>query len=72
VSAAARLALLALATALAGAGGAVAKAPGDVRPVGVGTRIPDAEVRTVEGTPVRLDALTGDGVVALVFYRGGW
>lgn len=66
------LALAASALVLLGASGAVAPSPEAVDPIPVGARIPDAEVRSVGDEPVRLHALTGDGVVALVFYRGGW
>lgn len=72
LSAAVAAAILAATSPLLAADGRVADSASDVRPIGVGARIPDAEVRTILGEPVRLDALTGGGVVALVFYRGGW
>jgi hypothetical protein len=50
----------------------VAPSAQQVEPLEVGARIPDAEVRGVDDRPVSLDSLTGGGVVALVFYRGGW
>jgi hypothetical protein len=43
-----------------------------VRPLEVGARAPVATLRDVDGNPAPLDAYVGSGLVALVFYRGGW
>jgi hypothetical protein len=38
----------------------------------VGTTAPDFELPDADGKPVSLSAITADGTVLLVFYRGGW
>lgn len=50
----------------------VAASANAVRPVGLGETAPIATLRDVDGKPVPLDAYVGSGLVALVFYRGGW
>jgi hypothetical protein len=44
----------------------------DTRPLKVGSRAPDAVLRTVDGADVRLRDVLAGRLVALVFYRGGW
>ncbi len=43
-----------------------------VKPLEVGDRAPLVTLRDVDGEPAPLDAWVGRGLVALVFYRGGW
>ena len=43
-----------------------------VTPLAVGTKAPNATLRTLEGEEVALASLLGDQPVALIFYRGGW
>ena len=38
----------------------------------VGTRLPDAELLAVDGSPLSLAEALGDGLSVLVFYRGAW
>jgi hypothetical protein len=57
---------------LASAGGRVAPTAAEVQPIKVGALLPAVSLRTPEGATVALADLTGDGPVALVFYRGGW
>lgn len=44
----------------------------EINPVEVGTRVPDAAVRTAEGDPIQLRSLTTGKPSVLVFYRGSW
>ena len=48
------------------------RSPEDVRPIAVGTPMPDAAVRTAGGEPLKLRSLVGPRPLLLVFYRGGW
>ncbi len=64
-------ALISLCVAPAGAKDAPTS-PEDVRPVAVGTSMPDAAVRTADGEPLQLRSLVGPRPLLLVFYRGGW
>ena len=50
----------------------VAPSAGDVKPLEVGTLLPDVELKTPDGRNVALANLTGEKPVVLVFYRGGW
>ena len=43
-----------------------------VEPLGVGSAVPEAKVRTVAGEAVDLAARLRDRGALLVFYRGGW
>ena len=52
--------------------GAVPTSPEDVRPVAVGSPMPDAWVRTPDAEPLQLHSLVGPRPLLLVFYRGGW
>ena len=40
--------------------------------LGIGSVVPDVNVRTISGTPATLSALTIGQPTVLVFYRGGW
>ncbi len=44
----------------------------DVRPLGVGSTVPDAAVRTDNGVEVSLAALTMGQPTVMIFYRGSW
>lgn len=44
----------------------------DVKPLLIGTRIPDVSVRTIDGESVRLRNLVNRKPTVLIFYRGGW
>ncbi len=65
-------ALLALGIALPAAAGDVAASAEEAKPLKAGARAPAPELRDVDGNPAPLDAIVGKGLVALVFYRGGW
>jgi peroxiredoxin len=53
-------------------GAEVAPSAEEVRPLLVGSAVPDVSVQTIEGTSIRLpEALVGKPTV-LFFYRGGW
>lgn len=70
-------ALLVLALTLVGAGAAtlpsgVAPSAEATRPLDVGAKAPDVELRDVDDRPVALAGLLSKGPIALVFYRGGW
>ena len=65
------LAMLLAAVADARAAGLATDAH-DVRPLLVGSALPDAPLRTVDGAGTSLHALAGGEPVVLVFYRGGW
>ena len=43
-----------------------------VRPLGVGERLPRASIRTIDGADVDLAGLAAESGALLVFYRGGW
>lgn len=51
---------------------APASAPHEIRPLLIGSDVPSAEVRDVEGRPVDLRALVAGKPTLLLFYRGGW
>ena len=42
------------------------------KPLSSGADAPDAELRTIDGVPVKLSTYYGDRPLALIFYRGGW
>jgi hypothetical protein len=44
----------------------------DVRPILVGTPVPDGPLRDGEGRTATLAKLRGGGPAVLVFYRGHW
>ncbi len=68
------LALLALLAAVATPLKAtdVASGPTDVRPLLLGSQLPDVTLKNIEGTPVRLSQVVDGKPALLVFYRGGW
>jgi len=61
-----------LAFSLAGTALAVPTDAEDTEPIEVGTTLPDAQVRNLEGEAVGLQALVAGKPSVLVFYRGGW
>jgi peroxiredoxin len=64
--------LLVLLLAAPAAGGELPTRAEDVRPLLIGSAVPDTTLHDLEGAPVRLrDALQGRHSM-LVFYRGGW
>ena len=70
-------AFVVLALALVGAGAetlpsGVAPSAEAIRPLDVGAKSPEIELRDVDGRPVALAGLLSKGPIALVFYRGGW
>ena len=50
----------------------VAQSPQDVSPVLVGSKAPDAPLRTLDDQPTTLHAQLAGKPTVLVFYRGGW
>jgi len=52
--------------------GDVAASAVEIRPLLVGSQVPEAQVRTVDGAAVGLRETIGDRPAVLVFYRGGW
>jgi len=44
----------------------------EIRPLLIGSRIPDVAVQTVEGERVSLPEALGEAPVVLVVVRGGW
>lgn len=50
----------------------VADGPTDVRPLLLGSTLPDVQLRTVQGEAVRLAKVVDGKPALLVFYRGGW
>ncbi len=50
----------------------VAASAEEAKPLGVGARAPEVELRDVDGRAVALGGLREAGTIALVFYRGGW
>ncbi len=51
---------------------AVADSPLTIRPLLIGTEVPDALLRTPAGDQVSLRQQIADKPTVLVFYRGGW
>ena len=47
-------------------------APESVRPLLVGSRVPDAELQTSDGEATTLHSAMGKGRSLILFYRGGW
>lgn len=54
------------------AGGAIADSAEAVRPLAVGSEMPDVQVRDLTGRALPLRGLLGEDPVVLIFYRGGW
>ena len=50
----------------------VATEPTQIRPILLGSKVPEAEVRTVEGKAIPLSGQLAGKPTVLVFYRGGW
>ncbi len=50
----------------------VARSPQEVQPVLVGSKAPDAPLRTLDDRPTTLHAQLAGKPTVLVFYRGGW
>ena len=56
----------------AAASAELAAAPDQVRPILLGSRLPDVALRTVDGQPTTLAKQVAGQPAILVFYRGGW
>ncbi|MBZ0269984.1 AhpC/TSA family protein [bacterium] len=66
------LSLLLLTSGSARAGDGVAAIAEEIRPILIGSELPNAEVRTIDGKAIGLkDAMYGRPTV-LIVYRGGW
>jgi len=50
----------------------IAPSADEIRPILIGSRVPDVVVQTIEGSPVGLRDAIGDTPTVLVFYRGSW
>lgn len=50
----------------------LASAPDQIRPILLGSKMPDAHLMTLDGKPTTLQAQVGGKPAILVFYRGGW
>jgi peroxiredoxin len=50
----------------------VADKPTDIRPLGIGDRVPDGLLRDLAGKTVRFHDLVQRKPTVVVFYRGGW
>lgn len=72
MTAIARLLCLFLAVAAPCADAAPATSPQEVRPLLLGSALPDAGLRDLDGKPVRLREVADGKPLVLVFYRGGW
>jgi peroxiredoxin len=46
--------------------------PLDIRPPLLGTALPEANLKTVDGASIPISAVLGGRPAVLVFYRGGW
>ena len=71
------IALLAATAALAAfavplAAERIADSAEDIRPVLLGSTVPDTVLADLDGSPVRLREAVAGRLTALVFYRGGW
>lgn len=67
------IAALALATATVAVPAAeLASAPDQVRPILLGSKLPDVPLRTVDGAETTLARQVAGKPAILVFYRGGW
>ena len=64
--------LLLTATSGWAAAAELAAAATEIRPILLGSRLPDVSLRTVDGKPTTLAAQVGGKPAILVFYRGGW
>lgn len=65
-------ALLVLSALAATAAAALAPSAESARPLAVGTKVPAAALRTMQGEPADLARLLDGKPTVLIFYRGGW
>lgn len=65
-------ALLGLAATPAAPADDVAKSAEEIRPILLGTVVPDVAVRNPQGEETSLHAAIGRKPTLLLFYRGGW
>ncbi len=63
------LAAALLALALVPAHAAAPASASEIRPLLIGSAVPEATVQTLDGESVQL---SGDDPAVLIFYRGGW
>ena len=71
----ARLSLLFFAMTLssnAAGAGEIAASAEEIRPLLIGSTVPDVQVQTADGESVSFPAALGDGPAVVVFYRAGW
>ncbi|MDH3259298.1 MAG: hypothetical protein OEM19_07550 [Deltaproteobacteria bacterium] len=47
-------------------------APGDIRPLLIGAKIPELTLKRVDGSPIDLGKEIAKKPTVLIFYRGGW
>lgn len=50
----------------------IPKEPTDISPLLIGEKIPDIQLKDINGSPVTLANLAGEKQTVLIFYRGGW
>lgn len=50
----------------------LATAPDQIRPILLGSKMPDVKLTTLDGKPTTLKGQVGGKPAILVFYRGGW
>jgi len=53
-------------------GGDVADSPQAIRPLLIGSTVPEVTLKTGDGTDIDLRAATGKQPTILIIYRGGW
>ena len=53
-------------------GGVVAATAADIRPLVIGSPLPEVELRNIAGEKTSLGKLLENGPLVLAFYRGGW
>lgn len=63
---------LALSMAAPATGSELARGPDQVRPILLGSKLPNVPLRTLDGAATTLGAQVGGQPAILVFYRGGW
>jgi peroxiredoxin len=49
-----------------------ASKPENVEPLGIGQRVPDVNVTSIDGRQVSLARMVDDKPAVIIFYRGGW
>ena len=64
--------LFLLALPAVAADASLASAPNQVRPLLLGSAMPDVDLKTLDGKPTTLKAQVAGKPAVLVFYRGGW